>query len=825
VQSQKIRISGNGIEIKGNGTNTPSSLDGTIYNDVNVGDILTHSFSILNNEKRNKVKIESIVVNSNEFIVTHNLKDLSKGQSGIFDVTFRPTYEGFQFATISIVAKVRKKKKTFTFNIIGNETGINPEEGLMITQYYENESIDYIEIKNLSNVTTKNKEYYLAHYKRKDNISKAPKKGNSIEIKSMLPGEVRVYNRFRLRGNDIVIISTSKGGNCFADRIDIIGEQTGNWGRSTSFTKGGCASETAHLDFDINDWIEVDHATVNASNNRQNIYIGTYTVGPIVWNGSAWSDSGLPDLSRIAIINGSYQASSGNIEACDLEINSNLNFDSNTTNSVILHRNLNNYGSFTIGDQESLVMYDDTATIIGNITKKESSTFRNNTYDMTYWSSPIANANIDNVFTGVNPNRIYHYDQSQSSASDPNDPTFWNTWMLASGNMAAGKGYATEGISGTTGQQEISYTGKSNNGIIEVDIIEWPDNDDNNDFNLIGNPYPSAIDIELFFDANLAMIDPTVYLWTHNTPISNGDSGDFSFDDYATYNYTGGTAAGTGPVPDKNIGSSQGFFMRAINSGTVLFNNSMRMENANDQFFKVQATKESIVNIDERDRIWLNLKTDKGGFNQLLIGFTPMATEGVDRGYDALKFEGGNSISFYSIIDSQKYSIQGLGDFSSDNTINLGYDTRVAPRTFSISIEKLEGMLRNSDIYIVDNLLNITHDLKISDYRYDVDEIGKNPDRFTLTFTNSVALSTDKISNISDDNLIISNLSDVLKFNSRKIISSLIVYDILGRKLMDAYPDSKLFEFETASIKAGTILLIEATLDNKTVISKKTIIY
>ncbi len=50
----------------------------------------------------------------------------------------------------------------------------------------------------------------LAHYKKNDNLSKAPRRGNSIEIKSMLAGEVRVYNSFGLRGNDIVIISTSK---------------------------------------------------------------------------------------------------------------------------------------------------------------------------------------------------------------------------------------------------------------------------------------------------------------------------------------------------------------------------------------------------------------------------------------------------------------------------------------------------------------------------------------------------------------------------------------------------------------------------------------
>lgn len=695
---------------------------------------------------------------------------------------------------------------------------------LMISQYFENgRKGDFVEIKNLTDRTIPKNQYYLAIYNKKKKLNKPP--SNIIKIKSLAPGEVRVYEKINLKGNEIVIISTSDRSNCFADRVDIIGDNKNKWGLKTSFTKGGCATETAHLDFDINDWIEVDRSVVSASDNRQNIAKGTYTVGPIVWDGSSWSDSGLPDLSRIAIINGVYLASSGNIEACDLDINADLNFDDNTTNSIILHRDLNITGTFTIGDQESLVMYDDYATINGYITKKESSTYRNNSFDMTYWSSPISNADITSVFMGVSSNRIYSYDQSQSSASDSSDPTFWNTWVLGTGTMSIGKGYAAEGVSGTTGNHNISYTGTPNNGIIMTDVFEWPDNDDNNDFNLLGNPYPSAIDIELFFDTNIALIDPTIYLWTHNTPISNGDSGDFSYDDYATYNYTGGTSAGEGTVPDKNIGSSQGFFMRAIKSGTVQFNNSMRIANANDQFFKAENTKEIAVKPYEKDRIWLNLKTDRGGFNQLLIGFLPKATDLVDRGYDALKFEGANVISFYSTIDDLKYSIQGLARFSLDRKIELGVDTRVAPRVFSISIENLEGNLKNNEIYIVDNFMNITHDLKVSDYHFEITEIGKYPDRFTLKFIHNMTLSTDDIENIIEDDLIISNSNDALKFSSSKIISSLHVYDILGRSLIDVRPGSRLFELKTTSIKPGTILVIKATLANRSVINKKTMIY
>jgi hypothetical protein len=88
-----------------------------------------------------------------------------------------------------------------------------------------------------------------------------------------------------------------------------------------------------------------------------------------------------------------------------------------------------------------------------------------------------------------------------------------------------------------------------------------------------------------------------------------------------------------------------------------------------------------------------------------------------------------------------------------------------------------------------------------------------------------MTLSTDHIENVIDDDLIISNYTGALKFSSNKIISSIHIYDILGRSLIDVKPGSKLFELKTASLKPGTILLIKATLANRSVINKKTILY
>ena len=823
AHSQRIEIKGNNIVIIGDGTNVPGVSDGTYFSETTINGSTNQKFSITNLEDKNNVTIENITVNSSDYVVKSKIKNIKKGKTKSFEIFFEPKTIGIKPAVVSIKAKIKKEKLTYTFNISGNGIVGSGNAKIMISQYYENgKNQDYIEIKNLSDTKIKNKEYYLAHYKSNDKTNKAPKKGNTIDIKSMLSGEVQVYNKFKIEGNDIVVISTSKGKDCYKDRIDIIGEQKNMWGNGKSFGKGGCASETSHFNFDINNWVEIDVTEVDAADNRQNIALGTYNLGPIKWNGSTWSNSALPDMSRIAVIEGLYDASTGNIEACDLIINSDLNFDSKTTNSIIVFRDLTINGTFTIGDKESLVMYDNNAIITGNIIKKESSTYRNNTYDFTYWVSPIENAGIETVFDGVNPNRIFLFDQSQTNTTDPSHPDYWNTWILASGIMDNGKAYAAEGISDTTGVHNILFTGTPNNGVINVDIFKWNDNDPDNDFNLIGNPYPSAINIETFFEVNSALVDPTIYLWTHSTAISGGSSGDFISSDYATYNLTGGTGVGDGPVPDKNIGSSQGFFIRGINTGIAVFNNSMRIENANNQFYKTGKSKENVLDSEVKNRIWLNLTTNEGGFNQILIGFMDKATELVDKGYDALKFDNNNPISFYSVIENKKYVIQGLNNFSMNKSVSLGFDSKYSERTLTIGINKTEGILSEVDIYLVDNLLNTTHNLNQSDYQFDIEEKGEFKDRFSLQFKGSV-LNVENV--LKEEDMIISIIDQNFKITAKQEVKTLRVYDMLGRILIDSKPNKQDFYIKSNNVKKGSVLIINAVLDNGSMISKKIIKY
>ena len=109
-----------------------------------------------------------------------------------------------------------------------------------------------------------------------------------------------------------------------------------------------------------------------------------------------------------------------------------------------------------------------------------------------------------------------------------------------------------------------------------------------------------------------------VYLWAHGTPASASTGGNqtnnFTSEDYAIINAgSGEVAGGTDIIPERFIPSGQGFFVQGLTNGDVTFTNAMRMADAtsNAKFFR-----QSNANA---NKVWLNLSTDNGAFNQLLV--------------------------------------------------------------------------------------------------------------------------------------------------------------------------------------------------------------
>src|SRR5690606_6042643 len=102
------------------------------------------------------------------------------------------------------------------------------------------------------------------------------------------------------------------------------------------------------------------------------------------------------------------------------------------------------------------------------------------------------------------------------------------------------------------------------------------------DFNLIGNPYPSAIFAPNFINSN-PNISGELYFWTHTTSVSVNNPGpaplNYTANDYAVLNLLGGVASVSGSLPPSNfIPSHTGFMVEADSAGSVVFDNSLRNE-------------------------------------------------------------------------------------------------------------------------------------------------------------------------------------------------------------------------------------------------------
>lgn len=538
------------------------------------------------------------------------------------------------------------------------------------------------------------------------------------------------------------------------------------------------------------------------------------------WNGSSWNNGAPNDFTSV-LIDGDYSTgSNGDFDSCDCSISAgnSLIIDANTY--VLVENDLNVDGNLEVAHEGSLVMIDNggSVTVNGSINVHKTSTPFNQ-YDYMYWSSPTANETIGSALVSSVSNRIYSYDHL-------------NTWQFANGStvMEAGRGYIAMGdTSGSFPKtQSVIFDGPLNTGTILRPV--GYDASFGYGWNLVGNPYPSAVDASLLLNntANTGVVNGTIYLWTHNTERSESTPGtgkyNYSSNDYASYTVgTGGVAAVSGgPVPNGNIASGQGFFIQATTSGDLTFDNSMRVTTNNDQLFRgsEKTTQQP------KDRIWLDMKNNEGAFSQILIGFIEGATNGIDRNFDGPRFWGNSYVSFYSINDESFLAINGKRPLADKETIKLGYYTTINQGdSLKIAIQNLEGQLHEYQVYLNDKQTGALHDLRQGDYEFAVEEQGLFNDRFELQLIKASVLSVEEEHEVDDDLLIV-NRDEFLEFKTtnRKLITSLRIFDILGKPILKTTPHLDHYNFDVSNLKKGTIILISATFENNQKISKKFLI-
>jgi hypothetical protein len=515
--------------------------------------------------------------------------------------------------------------------------------------------------------------------------------------------------------------------------------------------------------------------------------ISTTTAAQVVsptttWSGS-WSD-GVPTISRKIIFNSVYN-STGDLSGCSCDISAGANVTVNQGHTLTIANQVNvaSLGTLTFEDTASLVQLNNVSNI-GNITyKRQTSIIRNSDY--TYWSTPVSPQTLINVSPNTALDKFYSFNAATDS------------WVPESSTstMIKGKGYIIRGPSffpspnPPSGIHQASFIGVPNNGDVSIPITT---NNIESSY-LIGNPYPSALDANSFINANSSVIDGTLYFWTHNTAITNNQ---YTSDDYASYNLTGGAATtstvGTaaitsGAVPTGKIGSGQGFFVTSIAAGNIVFNNSMRVGGGaapgnNSQFFKI-APKGLTVEGIEKNRVWLNLTNSQGAFKQTLVGYVSGATNDFDNRYDGESFDANEFIDFYSVNDDKNLVIQGRAlPFVDTDEVPLGYSSTIAG-DFTISIDQVDGLFTGKEIYLKDNMTNSIHNLNKSAYDYKT-EIGTFSNRFTLRYTNANKTLAKEDFELAEYGVLISNKNKEVKVNSSvENIDKVLIYDMSGRQV------------------------------------------
>lgn len=572
---------------------------------------------------------------------------------------------------------------------------------------------------------------------------------------------------------------------------------------------GATTVYTAEVVYDLcnspTDLIVTEETTVTVTANK-------------IWNGSAnndwnnannWTPFGVPDATDCVVIpdvttqpvfidpGAPLPINPGFALNLTVESDATLDIDNNSSLMVTEWVNVQPNALLTVRDGSSLVQNDNIAVNIGDI-RMERNVSSLNVEDYVYWSSPVDGFALSAVSPGTDNQFLWHWIPSVGNN--------FGEWQNTTENMVPGKGYIVRDLIGTPSPDTALFIGTPNNGVItrtitrgtytgadysgpgDTDVTALDDN-----WNLVGNPYPSAISYSNFMahpDNN--DIDGTIYLWTHQSAPSSAVNSSFYEDflynynpnDYIEYNTSGSNPPGF----QGNIAAGQSFFVLMLDSGTqtetISFWNAMRDPAINNtQFYEAPGGAEINYgnNEIERHRIWLDLIAPNQFATSTMFGYIEGATDENDRLFDGYHFPA-NTMSLYSLIETTPYSIQGKSlPFSDQDKVLIGLTVPTAG-DYQIAINSLDGLFENDAqrIYLTDKYLNVVHDLRESPYEFFTEE-GDFRNRFDIVYLNET-LSDDEFESLNDITIISAN--DEFKITSYKSpLKNIIVYDLQGRRI------------------------------------------
>ncbi|MEZ5196569.1 MAG: GEVED domain-containing protein [Bacteroidales bacterium] len=357
-------------------------------------------------------------------------------------------------------------------------------------------------------------------------------------------------------------------------------------------------------------------------------------------------------------------------------------------------------------------------------------------------SAPISDAK-SNVFTDL---YLMYFDETDYS---------WHYITNLNHDLTEGRGFMAWSTSGTTGNATVDYTGILNNGDVAVNGLSYTPSQPLLDrgWNMVGNPYPSAIHWSIAWGRT--NLDATIYVY------DAGTSGN-----YLTYNTTG---IGTHPTGD--VAPGQGFWVKANNSGASLAIPQSERKHSNQAFYK---SGNEIGNMITLTAVG-NEYSDK-----TIIYFNEDASPNFDNDYDAWKIKGlSEAPQIYSFNQSEELAVNTLPFDNQNMIIPLGFEVGVE-NIYTISILDLENLEESIEVYLEDQKENNITDLrKQSSYTFAAYP-NEDPKRFFLHFNYSASSMEE---NALIDHNIYSNGKNIFVRVSEFTMGDIMVYNMMGHEM------------------------------------------
>ncbi|MEI8048844.1 MAG: T9SS type A sorting domain-containing protein [Bacteroidota bacterium] len=308
-----------------------------------------------------------------------------------------------------------------------------------------------------------------------------------------------------------------------------------------------------------------------------------------------------------------------------------------------------------------------------------------------------------------------------------------------------------------------SFSGKINNGTLSIPVSysSVTPNSTTAGFNLVPNPYPSAIDWLAADGWVKTNIDNAIYIWPARAPAPAENYA--SFIDGVSLN--GGS---------RYIAQGQSFIIHANNSGADFqIKNPSRVHNP-VMFFKDDEIVPNVLRIESI----ANQATD-----EIVVRFKSEATSGFDGKYDAYKMAGGADAPQLNSVasDDSKLCINALPFSETETVVPLNFSF-TASTNVTFTASGMETFTGTSPIYLEDGLTAKLINLRENPLYSFGYEPGSDQNRFKLRFAKVVGIKEVQepavgTAYISDMKLYI----DVPSMNGQK--SEVGVYNSLGQRL------------------------------------------